>query len=117
MLQGSEKFLASLYQADARTQNARPASLFMDTIIISLSGIMEFMGLLKNPTISAKSANAAKNRDWERGAIPRACTCFLHPPGSLTSPFNSTPIPLMSGNIQRQTRRNLSQEEPRGHHS
>jgi len=42
---------------------------------------------LKNPISCAKSANAVKNRDWERGVFPRACTCFLRPPGFFNTPI------------------------------
>ena len=48
------------------------------------------VGLLKNSTSFTKGANAAKNRDWERGGFPRACTCFLRSPGF----FNSSRVPV-----------------------
>jgi hypothetical protein len=47
-------------------------------------GILEQNGFA---LVRSKSANAAKNRDWERGVFPRACTCFLRPPGSFNRPF------------------------------
>jgi len=57
-------------------------------------------GLLKNPISCAKSANAVKNRDWERGVFPRACTCFLRPPGFSTHPLgafcDSKTLPVLS---------------------
>jgi hypothetical protein len=41
---------------------------------------------LNNSRICAKGVSAAKNRDWERGAFPRACTCFLRLPGFFNNP-------------------------------
>jgi ribosome-associated toxin RatA of RatAB toxin-antitoxin module len=47
--------------------------------ISSLAGLPPFQ------KSCVKGASTAKYRDWERGAFPRACTCFLRPSGSFKS--------------------------------
>jgi hypothetical protein len=44
------------------------------------SGPVEKLGKLR------PKRERSKNRDWERGVFPRACTCFLRPPGFFNSP-------------------------------